>query len=209
MGKIIAGGVIVVAVVGFFLWQKGSNDSAGVAENMKQSMEVVEEKSGVVSSIKDAMGLGKKMQCTYSLESGGESVESTVMVNGDRYQSTTVTENGMIYGLFDGETQYVWTSTTKTGLKTDKTCMQELKNAVKDLPETSAALIMPKVGDAEVAFNMAKNVSCTPFTGVELSVPKDVTFTDQCVLAKQSLETMKQMQDKMPQGMTAPAMPQY
>ena len=210
MGKIIAGGVIVVvAVVGFMFWQRGSNDPAGVTENMKQSMEAVEEKSGVVSSIKDAMGLGKSMQCAYSLESGGESIESTVMVNGDRYQSTTVTGGMTIYALFDGETQYTWTSATKTGTKMSKECLEEMKTTVEKMPKPDTGAPLPKPEDAQAAFDMAKNVSCTPAVGVELVVPKDVTFTDQCAMMKQSMEAMKQMQDKMPQGMTVPGMPQY
>lgn len=209
MGKIIAGVVIVVvAVAGFFLWQNGKSNPTPMKEST-QSSEAAEQQAdkGVVASIKDAMGLGKSMQCTYSVDTGGKSVQSTVMVNGDRYQSTTVMGDVTTYALFDGETQYVWTSAGKTGTKMDKACLEEMKNAVKDLPQASAATV-PKVEDVEAAFDAAKNVSCTPAVGVELSVPKDVTFTDQCAMMKQSMEMMKQIQGQMPQGMTIPGMPQ-
>lgn len=209
MGKIIAGGAIVVAVVLFFLWQKGPSDSAPMAENMKQQMDVTEEKSeGMVSSIKDAMGLGKKMQCTYAMGMGDQNIQSTVLVDGERYQSTTVMANMTTYALFDGETQYTWTSAAKTGTKMSKACMDEMTAAVKDMPTSNQETALSKPEDMKAAFDMAKNVSCTPASGETLVVPTDVTFTDQCAMMKQSMDMMKQMQDKMPQGMTVPGMPQ-
>lgn len=209
MGKIIAGVVVVVAVVGFFLWQQGQeNDSALMSESVPPRETEGEQKTdqGVVASIKDAMGLGKNMQCTYNVETGGKNMQSTVVVNGDRYQSTTVIGDMTTYALFDGETQYVWTNTAKTGTKMNKACLEEMKNAVKDLSQASAATV-PTVEDTEATFDAAKNVSCVPALGVELTVPKDVTFTDQCAMMKQSLEMMKQLRGQMPEGVTIPNTP--
>lgn len=210
MGKIIAGGVVVlVAVVGLFLWQQNKGSETSTGDTLTQMTEAVEEKSeGVVASIKDAMSLGKKMQCTYAMGMGDQSVQSTVIVDGERYQSTTVMANMTTYALFDGETQYTWTSGSKTGTKMTKACMEEMTAAVKDMPASNQEVSLPKPDDMKAAFDMAKNVSCTPASGEPLVLPADVTFTDQCEMMKQSMDMMKKMQDKMPQGMTVPGMPQ-
>lgn len=211
MGKIIAGVVAVgVVVAGIFFWQKSATEPTVMMEST-QTVDVEEKKAdlGVVASIKDAMGLGKSMQCTYSVDAGGRNIQSTVMVNGDRYQSTTVMGDMTTYALFDGETQYMWTSAAKTGTKMDKACLEEMKTVVKDMPATNQEAALPNPVDAEAAFDAAKNVSCTPASSEMLAVPLDVTFTDQCEMMKQSMDMMKQMQDKMPQNMPVPSMMQY
>lgn len=210
MGKIFAGGaVVLVVVVGLFLWQQNKSPETSTGDTLTPMTEVAEEKSeGVVATIKDAMSLGKKMQCTYALGMGDQNIQSTVMVDGERYQSTTVMANMTTYALFDGETQYTWTSGSKTGTKMTKACMDEMTTAVKDMPTSNQETVLSKPEDIKAAFDMAKNVSCIPASGEALVVPTDVTFTDQCAMMKQSMEMMKQMQDKMPQGMTVPGMPQ-
>lgn len=198
MGKIIAGVVVVAAVAGFFFWQRSQSSPASMSESVQPSKMADTQDQGVVASIKEAMGLGKTMQCTYNMDAGGKNLQSTVMVSGNRYQSTTVIGDMTTYALFDGETQYMWTSATKTGTKMSRACLEDMKDEVKDLPQSSATAV-PKVEDTEAAFDAARDVSCTPASGVELSVPKDVTFTDQCAMMKQSLEMMKRAQSQMPQ----------
>lgn len=208
MGKII--GLVVVAVLligGFLYWNSQSNVQPAMEKETIPSSVVPEEK-GVVSSIKDAMGLGQKMQCTYTLSEGGKAVESKVMVDGKKYASTTTIDNMTVYGVFDGENQYSWTSATKTGMKMSKACLEKLQATAQDMTksnpsETSATA--PQ--DMEKAFDMAKNVKCEPASGADFTLPKDVTFTDQCAMMEQATKMMQEAKDKMPAGMTIPSMP--
>ncbi|MEP7162711.1 MAG: hypothetical protein ABI747_03010 [Candidatus Moraniibacteriota bacterium] len=209
MGKIIGGVVVVVVLVGLFFWWNGKKEStpetAQQGEQTSTPGSVVPKESGVVASIKDAMGLGKKMQCIYASDANGKSFQSTVMVDGQKFKSTSVVGDMTVYALFDGDMQYTWTSKDKNGFKMSKACLDELKTA---LPTTETKdSTAPKVEDPEKSFDAAKNVSCTPSLGADFSVPTDVVFVDQCAMMKQSLEMMKQYKDKLPAGMTIPGVP--
>lgn len=214
MGKII--GLVVVAVLligGFLYWnsresgptgmEKTSDEMAAVPGEM---LGVAKEEKGMVSSIKDAMGLGQKMQCTYMMNEGGKAFESKVMVDGEKYASTTTIDNMTVYGIFDGENQYSWTSAAKTGMKMSKACLEKMQATAQNMAkpaETPGAA--PQ--DMEKAFEMAKNVKCEPASSADFTIPKDVTFTDQCAMMEQSMKMMEEMKDKMPAGMTIPSMP--
>lgn len=206
MGKIVGLVVVAVLLVGGFLYWNGRSGNQSAMEKDSAPLPAAPEEKGVVSSIKEAMGLGQKMQCTYTMNEGGKSFESKVMVDGQKYASTTTIDNMTVYGVFDGENQYSWTSATKTGMKMSKTCLEKLQESVKDMPkpaDTPAAA--PQ--DMERAFEMAKNVKCEPATGADFTIPKDVVFTDQCAMMEQATKMMQEMKDKMPAGTTVPGMP--
>lgn len=211
MGKIIGLVVIAVLLIGGFLYWNSQQDGPAGMGNTDDGMAVVpgemlgtaKEEKSMVSSIKDAMGLGQKMQCTYTMSEGEKAFESKVMVDGEKYASTTTIDNMTVYGVFDGENQYSWTSAAKTGMKMSKACLEKMRTTAQGMAkpvETSAAT--PQ--DMEKAFDMAKNVKCEPVSGADFTIPKDVTFTDQCAMMEQSMKMMEEMKDKLPAGMTMP-----
>lgn len=214
MGKII--GLVAVAVLligGFLYWNSRQSSPTGM-ENTNVEMTagsgempgMPKEEKGMVSSIKDAMGLGQKMQCTYTMNEGGKTFESKVMVDGEKYASTTMIDNMTVYGVFDGENQYSWTSAAKTGMKMSKACLEKMQATAQNMAKpTETPAAAPQ--DMEKAFEMAKNVKCEPASGADFTIPKDVTFTDQCAMMEQSMKMMEEMKDKMPAGMTMPNMP--
>lgn len=212
MGKII--GLVIVAVLligGFLYWNSRESGPTGMEKTSDEMtavpgemLGVAKEEKGMVSSIKDAMGLGQKMQCTYMMSEGGKAFESKVMVDGEKYASTTTIDNMTVYGVFDGENQYSWTSATKTGMKMSKACLEKMQATAQNMAkpaETPGAA--PQ--DMEKAFEMAKNVKCEPASGADFTIPKDVAFTDQCAMMEQSMKMMEEMKEKMPAGMTVPA----
>lgn len=209
MQKIIGLGVLVVVLIaGFFFWKQKSEpiDEAAIPANMMA--ETTPEK-GMVSSIKEAMGLGQKMQCTYVLNESGESVESKVSIDGEKYRLTTVVGGMQVDTLFDGENQYSWNSATRTGMKMSKACLEKMGEAVKDMPEPAGDVPVPaEPKDMEKAFDMAKNVKCEPAPDIVLSWPRDIVFTDQCALMEQSMQMMEEIKEKLPAGMPMPDMSQ-
>lgn len=210
MGKIIGAVFVFVLLVGGFLYwnsrPKAVVNTPSVDQAAKEMLPAPAEGQGVISSIKEAMGLGQKMQCTYTMNEGGKAFESKVVVDGDKYASTTMIDNMTVYGVFDGENQYSWTSAAKTGTKMSKSCMEKMTAAVKDMskPAESPTSVTE---DMEKVFETAKNVKCEGVTNADFALPKDVTFTDSCALMEQSMEMMKEMKDKLPAGMTMPSMP--
>lgn len=213
MSKII--GVVMVGVLligGWFLWKntktaEAPGDNAMETPIPPQISDTVEsETQGIVASIKDAMGLGKKMQCTYTSKTEkGESFQSTVIVDGATFKTVSNVGDMTVYGLFDGKDQYTWTSQSKEGYKMSKVCMEELQSLAPS--QESEDISRPKIDDLEKQFDVAQNVNCIPATSADFGLPKEVAFTDQCVMMKQSLEMMKQFQGKLPTGVTIPGIP--
>ncbi len=201
-------GLLVVIGLGAYLYtnqMSKETSKGGAMETLDKAKEVkvaLEEK-GMVSSIKDAMGLGTAMQCTYAMEQDGKSFESVVKIEGEKFRSESVIAGVTTYALSDGKDQYMWTSSSKQGFKMNKACLDDLK---KMFPATSDSKTssLPKMEDAEAALDMAKNVQCNPIESVDLTVPKDITFTDQCAMMKDSMKAMEQMKDKMPAGINIP-----
>ncbi|MBO8888972.1 hypothetical protein INN86_14050, partial [Staphylococcus aureus] len=58
---------------------------------------------GMISSIKDAMGLGKKMKCTYS-DPSKTGVVSTIFIDGQKTKFSSVVNGETVSGIFDGTT---------------------------------------------------------------------------------------------------------
>lgn len=201
-------GLLFVIAVGAYFYtnqidtkvpQGGAMEALDTVKDLKAA---VEEK-GMVSSIKDAMGLGTAMQCTYSTEQDGKTFESTVQVEGEKFRSESTIAGMKTYALSDGSDQYMWTANTKQGLKMSKACIEDFKKMMPATGDTKNSPL-PKMEDAKAALDMAKNVKCTPIDSADFSLPKDVTFTDQCALMKDSMKAMEQMKDKMPAGISIP-----
>lgn len=212
MGKIIGAVFVLMLLVGGFLYWNSRSKSVANAPTVDQATQGVSpvpaESQGVISSIKEAMGLGQKMQCTYTMNESGKTFESKVTVDGQKYASTTTIDDMTVYGVFDGENQYAWTSANKTGTKMSKSCMEKMTAAVRDMPNPAESPANTPQ-DMEKVFDMAKNVKCEA-AGMEadFSIPKEVTFTDSCALMEQSMQMMEEMKDKLPAGMVMPDMSQ-
>lgn len=137
--------------------------------------------------IKDVLGLGRKARCTYTAESGDKTDQSAaVAIDGKRFKSVVSVPGGKMYMVFDGDTQYVWTDADKNGFRIDRTCFEDVQ---KGLPENLRS------GDfAESAgegFNTAKDANCQLAASVDISVPTDIVFADQCALLRDSVKTLQ------------------
>lgn len=204
--------LVVVAVVIFLvlvgLFMRGKQISPqdmgqkGTATPTEATPQTAPEKNGIISSIKDAMGLGQKMRCTYTApDAKGAPVTSTIAVDGQKYKFTSDSKGEKLYGLFDGETQYTWTTgTTKQGWKMTKACMEELSKSVPT--SNGAAPETPQ--DAQKSFANAENVQCVPSASEDFTVPTDVNFVDQCEMMRNSLKALDGMKGKLPAGVNIP-----
>ncbi len=213
MGKILGGVIVAVILVGGWWWwsQTKTAEAPGTAlvpspvtSEMNESIPL--QADGLVSSIKDAMGFGKKMQCTFSTKTEkGDAFQSTLFVNGTVFKSVTEMGDMTAYGLFDGTDQYTWTTESKEGYKMSKACMEEFRKLTPS--QESEPVSKPKIEDFDKQFDMAQNVNCIPALSADFDVPKDITFTDQCAMMKQTVEMMNQMKGQLPAGMQIPGMP--
>jgi hypothetical protein len=158
-----------------------------------------EDTGGIVNSIKDAIGMGKKMQCTYTYKSGDESFTTTAYIEGQKYKGESEVMGKKQIAVFDGETMYSWSEADKKGTKFTKSCMDELnKNKPEDT--NNPAPDQDQIKSADEEFNNAMDVKCTPVASIDFSVPSDVTFTDMC----EQLKKMQDMTKDLPKGVNIP-----
>lgn len=197
----VVGVVLVLGLGAFFFSQKGStpaSQSEIVGAGGSETVVVPESKGPaptLVNSLKDAMGLGRNMRCTYTGGTGDAAYTSTAYVDGQKFRSETEVSGAKMTVLSDGETQYVWGSGDKQGFKMSKACLASLAGA--NTPTDSQAA-RPK--NYEAALDTAQDVRCEAAGTTDFSVPTDVTFTDQCAMLEQSRKMMEQYQGKLPVG---------
>lgn len=166
---------------------------------------VKEESGGVISSIKDAMGLGKKMQCTYKYKDNEQSFTSTVYVDGKKYKGESEVMGKKQLMVFDGETMYMWPEGEKKGTKWTKSCMDDLsKEGQKNEDREESNIDKDETKDIEEAFKDAMDVKCTPVASIDFSVPSDIIFSDMCQELKTLQEKFQGIGNDLPSGGSLP-----
>ncbi|MFZ2299674.1 MAG: hypothetical protein WAW00_00895 [Candidatus Moraniibacteriota bacterium] len=195
--------LIVLAGIGWYLMSKKQDVSPATDKSAETAMPVPGGGSGVIGSIKDAMGLGQKMKCTYSAKDGS-GASSTVFVDGKKFKFTTDANGEKMYGVFDGETQYMWTTgAQKQGFKMTKVCTDELAQAAAKVTEGgTASTATPQ--DLQESFDTAQNVQCEAASGEDFSIPTDITFVDQCEMIKNSMKALEEMKGQLPADIKIP-----
>lgn len=204
---LVVGAVLLIGV-GLFIREK--QNAAGPQEESQESVAPSQSQSapetGVISSIKDAMGLGQKMKCTYSVpDDTKQPITSTIIVDGQKYKFTTEMNGEISYGIFDGETQYMWSGVTKQGLKMTKSCLDELNKTVSKNEENRPSSAPTTPQSFEQSFGGAENVKCEP-TNEDFSLPANVNFVDQCEMMRNSLKSLEGIKDSLPAGVTIPGL---
>lgn len=167
---------------------------AAQSETGKQAQ--TETANEMIKTIADAMASGKAMQCTYTIkDKNGEGMTATAYVDGEKYKTDTEMAGNVTHTLFDSEAMYTWTEGQTGGMKMTKACMEEMaKNAPGENENVPAPA--PEPGQDET-FQGATDVSCEEASGVDFSIPQNVTFSDQC-------EALKNLQSIIPSGVDMP-----
>ena len=191
-------GVLVLAGCG----NKAVNNSTGSAVENKNN--VGAEKGGVVSSIKDAMGLGKSMKCAYRFKGEAGDITSTAYINGKKYKAESNVMGKKQIVIFDETAMYSWAEGEKTGMKMTKVCMAEME---KNIPKAEGGKepMADSITDEEF-FENSTDVSCEPYSGADFSVPSDIVFTDQCEMLKNMLKNIPAGAN-IPKGVNIPNLP--
>lgn len=199
-----------IAVVGlaFVLSGCGAKKAPQDGGAQNQTKEESKEQGSVIGSIKDAMGLGKKMKCEYSVGTGKEAVKSTAYVEGKKYKAISTINGTTTNSIFDGNTMYYWQEGQKTGMKMAMSCMEELNKSLPEDQQNPEDFKSP-----EEQFEDAIDTSCVPATeSINFSAPSDVTFQDQCEMMKNLINSFKTdipagAQGSMPDLSNLPGMP--
>lgn len=161
----------------------------------------------LADSYRTLLGNGKQLSCTFSSDRpDGTSLEAKTFLDGEKRYKSVMNDPklGMMTTLFDGSTLYSWSEGAKTGTKMDISCLESLKEtAGKNVPADTYA-------SNDDILDAAPDISCTEFSdAVDFSVPKNVSFTDQCAMMQDAQKMMEDVKNISPDGMVQiPAMPQ-
>lgn len=212
--KIVQGGVVllVVLLIGggtwFLLSEKEesnkvssvTNESITVPSSESGAPKTIPEQSSMVRSVKEAMGMGGQMRCTYTSGEGAAAMTSIVLVAGERFYTQVVTSGVTTAALYDGNAQYVWTIGSTQGMKMTKACLENLKASI---PQDAPSSQSQAPTDYQNMFDMAQNVQCESIETdpIDTLLPKEVVFSDQCAMLEQGKKMMEQYQKKLPADM--------
>ncbi|MEA1926226.1 MAG: hypothetical protein U9M90_03210 [Patescibacteria group bacterium] len=145
---------------------------------------------------REAIQNNKRVKCVYQIanqseESEKDSVE--IFIDGDKYRSTSITEEQIFRAIFDGKTYYSWLFGEKSGTKMSNECIKELK--VDDQPEEGEGgdvdLDNFKTVDEILGQNL--DMKCEETGPFDLVLPEDVEFIDQCEMLKNQMRMIEQM----------------
>ena len=157
--------------------------------------------SGVINSVREAMGLGKKMECVYTTKIGDQEIKATTQVDGKNFKSTSEVNGKKTYSLMKDDVMYSWGEGVPVATKLALSCIQEIE---KNMPKVEGGAPKPTdITTPEKSFEDATNVSCNPSASVDLSVPSDIQFQDTCETMKGISEKIKNI--KIPSGANIPA----
>lgn len=190
MKALVMGVLVVILLIGGYLWfvketPKDAQEAKRAVMESTPAPKAIEDKT-VIGSIKEAMGLGTALRCTYAVGEGAQAVSSEVYVSGGKFKTSSQVNGVKMEALFDGKTQYMWMSGSNEGMKMEMACLDQLKTSLPASEGTQPST--PE--DYQKSFDMAKNVSCEPAPGTDFSIPTTVQFTDQCALMEQMTKMM-------------------
>ena len=183
-----------VVVIGAALFLSGCGKQGAQNQNANQTQSTESVKESVISSIKDALKAGKKMECTYTTKIGDKEIKAVMQTDGKNFKSTSELDGKKIYSVMKDEVSYTWGDGVPMASKLSMSCMN-------DLPQAQGNNITPQSQDPEKSFDNAANVVCNPVASVDVSVPNSVQFQDMC-------EMMKGVQNiQVPAGVNMPNIP--
>lgn len=196
--------IIIIGALGWFMTHsvsaptstpQNTPQSMRDAKSLKTSTLDTEDKaSSTIDSIKTAMGLNKKMKCTYG-DATGAGVATTLFIEGSKMKTMTSVNNETMYSVFDGDTHYTWTEgSKKQGFKMDKACLDTMKTMAEKMPQSKSMAPTADAPDID-AIDALKNVRCESAESEDFSIPKDIEFADQCAAMQDSMKMLEQMKN--------------
>lgn len=136
------------------------------------------------------LGDGKSVECTVP---GGETA-TKISAEGKKYRTESLIDGKKHLSVSDGEMLWTWVEGEKQGMKMEFSCMDDIRATIPEdggpAPEYAAS--------PEEALGDRPGIACSESGPVDVSVPADVSFSDQCALLKGQLRMMEQVKGKVP-----------
>lgn len=180
--------VPVFVLVAVMLSGCGAQKTAETEENGSVVAPAEEESS--TGDWMSLLGKGKSVECTMP----GEGMTTKISAEGKKYRTETVIEGKRHLSVSDGKMMWTWVEGEKQGVKMEFSCMDDIRTTIPEeggpAPEYAAS--------PEEALGEKPDISCSEAGPVDMSVPDDVAFADQCALIRTQLQAMEEMKKNLP-----------
>ena len=177
--------ILLLAGCGNQVTNQNQNENQGTAQNQEQQKEQEQNGSGIISSIKDAMSLGKTMRCTYKIGEGNNAIEVVSYIKGDKFAMEMSMEGQKQRTVNNEDATFSWVEGEKTGTKIARNCFEDdnIKNNSDEDMQSSRAQMQKE-------FENAVDVKCEPVASADFSVPSGIDFEDQCEMMKNLMKNI-------------------
>lgn len=132
-------------------------------------------------SLKELLAKNIAQKCTWQTSNEQGDTQGEILINGNKFKQTIKMKNPMgetqINSISDGEWMYTWSNDSTTGNMAFKMKIDQNQT------ETGT----PQVNNGKVDWNQEFNYNCQPtvINEADLTVPKDIKFTDLNDLTRQ------------------------
>lgn len=155
----------------------------------------VDNKKGLVGNMKEAIKNGVAMKCTAT-----EGKNRTVTyIKGKDMRTSTISSGKTMNILIKGGVTYTWVEGETKGQKMAKNCMEDMQKEM-GITDDFMKGDNPSIEDTKDVVDEvdAGKLDCSPSTGGDFSIPKNVQFADQCEIFKKSVSGLKKQMENMP-----------
>ncbi len=141
--------------------------------------------------------LKEKMECDYKVvdEETKKTLKAKIYVEGDVYRSITWESDDKVYSVFDGEVFYGWSDRSKKGFSMASSCAEEFEQNTVDI-ESDGDVDLDTYKTSSELFDEKVSMNCKESSFVDLSIPDDIDFVDQCELLKQQRDAIEKINDE-------------
>ena len=211
--------VAVVLTVGFVVvgcGKKQSPQQEGEKAKTQMGGESADDKNGpsdklgnvlekgalMGEQIQNAIQKGDTLECTYQVSEADENSVIKTYISGEKYKSVVTTNGEEFNAIFDGETQYSWSSLgEKKGVKMSSKCMEDLGGEEEADDEMEDEADYEDFKTTSEILDQDVEMSCSKAGKIDFTIPSDVEFVDQCEMLKTQMKQMEQLQQSLPEDM--------
>jgi hypothetical protein len=172
--------------------QAGTNESSSANSSADQKLDSQSESEA------GSLNQGQKIKCEFDMAEGGQQQVGTFWLGekGIRAEYQVASQNFSM--VFNREASYFWGDGLEMALKISAECQDQL--VAEDSPEEGEEQETPLVRGPEHFQSWAESrpegVTCQEYSGeIDLELPDNIQFLDQCELLQQQREMYKNIPD--------------
>lgn len=167
----------------------------------------------IAGKFKEMLTVGKKLECSYTMKNeDGESTQVVMIMDGEKKYRMTMKggPEGNQYAVSDGENMHFWSEGTKQGMKMNYECIEDMAKKMESESNDSKTGIpvdasQYKYDSNADALDAIPEIDCKEsLAGIDVSVPNDIAFIDQCQMMENAAKMMKESMKNIPSGMLPP-----